>query len=860
MRAEGVATEELATAITELLESARRSRAERDAAIRERDAQAHAFAEAQEQLRREIVERERAYRELARQRSVLQQIIDTVPYSIFWKDRDSVYLGANQKKLDALGFASIEALVGVTDYDTGVRREEADFYRSIDRKVMEAGQPILNLEETQLRPDGPHVLLTSKVPLRDDAGAVTGILGIYVDITERKRMETELARAKEAAETAARARSDFLAAISHELRTPLTLILGPLEELLGDAGTGLSAGARVQLERIRRNARRLFGLVNDVLDFTKLEAGKMEVHWEPVDVVALVGEMVEDARSVAERKDISLGFAPEADIGPLPADRAKLEKIVLNLVGNALKFTPAGGSIDVAVRCAGDDAEISVSDTGPGIPSEKHRLIFERFQQLDSSFTRRYPGSGLGLAVVKELTELMGGRVGVESEQDRGSRFWVRLPRCSDRLVEAQEVGTGESVGPRDSAAQLERVSALFQVAGPQPAGDSGARRPGESERPVVLVAEDDGDMRAYMRDILAGRYDVVPVENGQQALEAVRSRLPAVVVADIMMPELDGLELVSSLKADPKLRRIQVVLVTAKASREEVVSGLDVGADDYLSKPFGPAELLARVRAAERQCRMFEELEVKRRELESALDNLRATQEELMQVGKMAAVGTLAAGMSHELNNPLATILMASQSLLRQLPANSPWRDAIEIIERQAARSGRLVKLLLDFSRRKPAATERIAIEDLMNRVVELAKSQIQGGNVSLQVERLERCLPPVEVSVQQMEVALLNVVKNGLDATASGGRVRLAARAPGRAGALGVEIQVSDTGSGIPPEVLPRIFDPFFTTKAVGQGTGLGLSLARRIVESHGGEIRVQSKVGSGTTMRVWLPSAVP
>jgi PAS domain S-box-containing protein len=805
----------------------------------------------EEQLHREIAQREQARREAAQQHTVLEQIIDTVPYSVFWKDRQSVYRGANRKKLRSLGLTSLDQLVGKTDFDTGVSREDAEFYRGVDRQVMEEGRQILNLEETQLRPDGPHVLLTSKVPLHDEEGAVTGVLGIYVDITDRKQMETELARAKEAAEEAARMRSKFIATISHELRTPLTLILGPTEEMLEGRAHDLPPSLRGRLERVRRNACRLYVLVNDLLDLSKLEAGRMEVHWEAVDVTAAVGETVDDARSVAENKGIRLTFAADPGIGVVVSDRNKLEKIVLDLVGNALKFTPPAGRIDVQLRALDDAIELVVSDSGPGIPLDRQGLVFQRFKQVDDWPNRR-PGTGLGLALVKELAELMGGSVGLDSAPGRGSRFRVRLPFGVERrlpLVDAVE--------RRPASYQFERLSTLFRQAHSAPAG-APSPEASSGHRPAVLVAEDDDDTAAYMRDILSDRYAVTVVSNGREALDAARRTPPEVIISDVMMPEMDGLSLVSCLKADADLRHIPVILVTARASRDETVTGLETGADDYVAKPFGPAELRARVRAAERQRQLFDDLAAKHEALEDAHEQLRATQEELIQAGKMAAVGTLAAGMSHELNNPLATILLTAQRLRRKLPPDSPLLASVDTIERHADRSGRLVRLLLDVSRRKPAELEPVTMDELVGRVAELASSQVHGGNLALEVDLPAAGLPAVRASVQELEVALLNLVKNALDASSDDGVVRLAVGNEQRQGVAGVEILVSDTGCGIPADALPHIFDPFFTTKPVGQGTGLGLALARRIIESHGGAIGVESGCGKGTTMRVWLPAA--
>jgi PAS domain S-box-containing protein len=804
----------------------------------------------EEQLRKTIAEHEEARREAARQRTLLEQVIDNVPHSIFWKDRQSVYLGANRKKLRALGLTSIDQLVGKTDFDTCVSQEDAAFYRKTDREVMEEGLQLVNIEEMQLRPDGPHVLLTSKVPLRDETGAVSGILGMYVDITDRKRMETELARAKEVAEEEVRTRGRFLAAITHELRTPLTLIVGPIEDVLAER-QDLPYPVRRALERVRRNACRLAGLVDDVLDLSRIDEGKMDVYWEPADIAEAIADVVEDASSVAENKGIHLTFTAEPGIGLVQTDRAKVQTMVLELVGNALKCTPSAGRIDVEVRARDAEIEVSVADTGPGVPPERQGLIFQRFQQL-SDWPNRRPGSGLGLALVKDLAELMGGSAGFEPPPNRGARFWVRLPRGHERLAPAPP-----EPHPRATPdTRFARIATLFTEAN-APAPERIAVAAPVGSRPQILIAEDDADTATYMRDILSVGYAVTVVNNGGDALAIARDKQPCVILSDVTMPGMNGLELVKALKAEPGLRHIPVILVTARASRDAVVTGLECGADDYVAKPFGVAELRARVRAAERQREMFDALASKHRELEEAHERLRTTRDELIQVAKMAAVGTLAAGVSHELNNPLATILLAAQGLRRKLPADSPWLTSVDLIERHADRSGRLVRSLLDLSRRKSPEMEAVAVDELVGRVADLARSQVRGSNVALEVECPDAELPRVHANVQELEVSLLNLVKNALDASGDAGKVRLAVRREQHDGVAGVEIAVSDTGSGIPPDVLPQIFDPFFTTKAPGQGTGLGLSLARRIIDVHGGSMDVTSQTGAGTTMRVWLPA---
>ena len=810
----------------------------------------------------DITARKRALDALEQQKAVLQYVIANVPHAIFWKDRQSRFLGGNQNFLNDTGTKTLENLVGKTDYDIWSRREDADGFVKIDREVMESGTPILNLEEPLLRQDGAQrVLLTSKVPIRDERGEVTGLLGIYADITERKQMEIDLQNAKEAADDAARAKGQFLTVMSHELRTPLALILGPLASLLSDESSEREPpppSIRADLERIQRSARRLHRLVDDILEHQKIEAGKQELDWEVVDAGELCADIVDAARPAAAPGGITLSLEADSGMEPVPLDRRKFEKIVLNLLGNALKFTPQGGRIVVRLRRIGAELEFSVEDTGPGIPADKQHLLFKRFQQIDASATRKHEGTGIGLSLVKELAELMGGKACVESTVGVGSRFFVRLPCVADRIV-----------APRPSQGMIGATNHA-QGAGYFEAPAPRARHAGTSGRGSrVLVAEDNPDMGAYLVDILSAEHEVELMTNGRAALEAALARRPEVIVSDVMMPEMDGFELVRRLKGDPASRDIPILLLTARAGRVAAVGGLDMGADDYLSKPFDPAELLARVRAAERLHRMHVELGEKNRELAGALQRLTATQEELVQAGKMAAVGTMLAGLSHEMNNPLAIILMNAQLSLRRLGATkepgdeAALRKRLHTIEAQATRCSGLVHTLLEYSRGKPTGHEPCDVRAALDRVLEFTTAQASAREVRLDVWQDPEAPSAVLANVAQLDAALLNVVGNALDAVLGGGTVSVVARPVdkidvGKDAIPGVEFEVCDTGCGISAENLDHIFEPFFTTKPPGQGTGLGLTLTQRFVMDHGGRIHVTSKTGAGTTVRMWLPAA--
>ncbi|WP_437573831.1 sensor histidine kinase [Sorangium sp. So ce887] len=522
---------------------------------------------------------------------------------------------------------------------------------------------------------------------------------------------------------------------------------------------------------------------------------------------------------------------------------------------------PPGGRVAVSLRTLDGVFELSVEDTGPGIPADKKHLLFQRFQQIDASATRKHEGTGIGLSLAKELTEMMGGTIGVESERGVGSRFFARLPCSADRGIAPQPLRSPEPTSARGSRITVGDF-AQPELCATGPSGAEGGRT---EPAPRLLVVEDNHDMRSYLQDILVAEYEVALATNGREALEAVRASRPDVIVSDVMMPEMDGFELVRQLKRAPELRSIPILLLTARASRAEAVGGLDIGADDYLSKPFDPLELKARVRAAERLHRAHLELAAKNSELATALQRLSDTQEELVRAGKMAALGTLVAGLSHEMNNPVAIILMNAQLVLKRrrdgqaLPDEPTLLKVLRTIEQQANRCSDLTRALLDYSRDKTIGQEPCDVRAALRRALDLSAPRAHVRGVHLEVNGSAAApLPTVLANPAQLDSALLNVIGNALDATPRGSSVVVGAQPLRWRDSQGVQIEVRDTGCGIPAEDLGRIFDPFFTTKPPGLGTGLGLALTHRFIEANRGSIRVESEPGEGTTVRMWLPAS--
>ncbi|UVT15877.1 MAG: PAS domain S-box protein [Nitrospira sp.] len=419
---------------------------------------------------------------------------------------------------------------------------------------------------------------------------------------ERKRAEAlaELDRAKTA----------FFSNVSHEFRTPLTLMLGPVEELLDRNHAEFSPSAKGQLEIVKRNGLRLLRLVNSLLDFSRIEAGRVQARYEPTELSAFTAELASSFRSATQRAGLNLIVDCPPLSEPVYIDRDMWEKVVLNLLSNAFKFT-FEGQISVIMRQRENVAELLVLDTGVGIPAEALPKLFERFYRVENMRSRTHEGSGIGLALVQELVKLHGGTVRVESKMGAGSLFSISIPFGYAHLS-ADQIGGARTLAstalgvspfveealrwlPDKSQDEHDKVWSPNTV---RPAAYPSSPVEITKDHPRVLVVDDNADMRQYVARLLSERYEVEAVADGQEALAAVYVQRPDLVLSDVMLPKLDGFGLLRALRHDESLKTLPVILLSARAGEESRVEGLERGADDYLIKPFSARELLARVQA----------------------------------------------------------------------------------------------------------------------------------------------------------------------------------------------------------------------------------------------------------------------
>jgi signal transduction histidine kinase/BarA-like signal transduction histidine kinase len=485
-----------------------------------------------------------------------------------------------------------------------------------------------------------------------------GLANVHAYAEERRRAQAlaEIDRAK----------TTFFSNVSHEFRTPLTLLLGPLEDLRRSEDD-LPAQVREGITLAQRNAQRLLKLVNTLLDFTRIEAGRVRARFEPVDLCALTTDLASTFRSAIERAGLALDIRCEKLAEPVYVDREMWEKIVLNLLSNAFKFTLVG-RITVSVWREDAQAVVAVADTGVGIPEDQLPRVFDRFHRVEGMRGRSHEGSGIGLALVHELVKLHGGELSATSEPGEGSTFTVRLPLGSAHLP-ADHIAATTGTPSGDAATPFVEEALRWLPGADESTAASDAQEPDAPPAFArILLADDNADMRDYARRLLAERWSVEAVGNGREALEAARARRPDVIVTDVMMPELDGFGLLRELRADPALRGIPVVMLSARAGEEARIEGLAASADDYLVKPFTARDLLARIEAQVVRSRMH------------ALEQQHARRMQRLFTHAPVAIAVLS-GPQHvfELANPAYRQLIGGRDVL-----GKPLADALPEIEGQ--------------------------------------------------------------------------------------------------------------------------------------------------------------------------------
>jgi signal transduction histidine kinase len=554
------------------------------------------------------------------------------------------------------------------------------------------------------------------------------------------------------------------------------------------------------------------------------------------------------------------------------ADRDKLEKVVLNLLFNALKFTPAGGRVELRAEKRGEELLLLVADTGMGISEKNLPHVFDRFWQADGSSKRKYQGVGIGLALVKELVEIHGGRATVESQEGKGTTFTVTLPyqkaepmpkpKPETTSETIPEVATsGGTVTSEEWLANLYRRAELFPALTPV----QESLRPVETSRnggqPTILVADDEPDMLRFLKSQLSPHYRVLEAVDGQQAIEKASQFLPDIILLDMMMPEKDGLQACREIREHTPTQSIPIILLTARADEETKLGALSAGASDFLTKPFSTTELHVRIKNLVESHQYQRKVSKQNQVLESTIEQLKDTETQLVQTEKLASLGRMSAGIIHEINNPLnyaTTGLFTLRNKGKYLAPEQQeeYQDILKDVEEGIKRVKTIVSDLRMFTHPDTESRDQVEVPEVVAAALRFLSNEWKD---KVRIEQKLAGHQSVWANKNKLIHVMVNLLQNSLDALKA---KSFATEQPtiwieGRLEPGKSILVVRDNGAGIESEHLDKIFDPFYTTKDVGEGMGLGLSICYRIVRECEGQISVRTEPGKFCEFTLEFPA---
>jgi PAS domain S-box-containing protein len=828
----------------------------------------------------------------------------------------------------------------------------------------------------------PSVLLVGLNPFRRYDESYRSFLHLVAtqlksNLRSAKAYEEERERVQQLA-ALDRAKTTFFSNVSHEFRTPLTLLLGPIQELLEQTDDNSPSREKELLELAKRNGLRLQRLVNALLDFSRIEAGRARGRFQALDLAKLTAEFASNFSSVCKRAALEYSVQCDPLSQPVFVDPEMWEKVVLNLISNAFKFT-LSGAIEVTLKEAENGMLFKVTDTGPGIPPEEMPKLFERFHRIEGAPSRTVEGSGIGLALVQELVHLHGGKVEAESTLGEGTTMTVFLPFGVDHLPAGQVL---DRVDPKrslntanpfidEALGWIHPPTELIMEDHGDPLAELTSVRQRTDRIDRILIADDNQDMRDYLRRLLQTGFEVQAVHNGKEALEAIVQNPPDLLLSDGMMPEIDGYQLTAMLRQNPQTRDLPIIILSARAGEEARIEGLATGADDYLTKPFGARELIARVDATLSLARARQEAAAELREsegrfrnvaehsplilwmteangdcmylngqwadftgqpveeglgkgwlecvhpddramtseafleaarerqgvrlnyrlrrqdgtfrwvIDSAVPRFGSDNELLGFIGSVLDIHDLKsierklreedqrkneflATLAHELRNPLAPIRSGIKVIKMALRKEAPERieEVCGIIETQTEQLVTLIDDLLEISRITRGKLElrrtEVELSDIVARAVDTSAPLIERMRHTLLIRPSPHAIH-LQADRHRLCQVVSNLLNNAAKYTPEGGRIVLSTKLEGDQAV----ISVSDNGIGLAAEDCERIFEMFTQLgrslrPGSYDGLGIGLSLARQLVEKHGGHISVSSPgIDQGSTFSVTLPA---
>ena len=677
-------------------------------------------------------------------------------------------------------------------------------------------------------------------------------------------------------------KDEFLTNTSHELRTPLHGIIGLSESLIEGAGGALSETAKKNLTMIVNSGRRLSHLVDDILDFSKMRNQVLKLNRQAIDLHAVADIVLKLSEPLIGNKKLVLENTLAENLPYAFADENRLQQVLHNLIGNAIKFTDQG-SVTLKAEVKGEHLHVSVQDTGIGIAEDKTSRVFELFEQVEGSTERLYSGTGLGLAVSRQLVQLHGGDITVSSKLGVGSTFTFTLP-----LAGASQEGEIPTLNGGDYNHHLKPSTAMLEALTSTTEVVSGEVRQRSSARMHILVVDDDPVNRQVLINHLSLHdYLVTQVASGIEAVDLIESdQVFDLVLLDIMMPRMSGFKVCEHIRQIYAPQELPVIFLTANKLESDLTLGFQVGGNDFIHKPVSKTELLSRVQLHSELLEVNRNLESAVRQrthsLETEHKRLKQTQSQLVESEKMAGLAHLVAGLAHEFNNPLNYTNLGNFNLERDvrefqefvtgLLEDTPEEDIVEAFEQRfknlqdsvnimaegTTRIERIVGDLQAFADAKSEEFSNITVEECIRPCINLTKANY-GTYVDVSFE-LE---PGIALNCHyaQMTQAFMNIMINACQAIilnqeskqlTGKGLIEIVAKRQ----ADQVLIEFCDNGVGMTEDTRRRMFDPFFTTRPIGEGTGLGLSIVYGLLQQNGGHIEAESTEGEGTCIHITLP----
>ncbi len=691
------------------------------------------------------------------------------------------------------------------------------------RADLKMGKPTTRFESRFLCKDGSYRWISWSASPDLQTGLV---YGSGHDITALKEAEQRTREAE-------RMKGEFFANVSHELRTPLSLILAPLESLLAENKYGEMPESELRyLQTIHNNAVRLLQMVNGLLDFAKFEAGKMKVHPEATDVDALVNSVLLDFTPMMKAKRVEV--TPQVNLPGtfMMIDRYLFERILFNLLSNSIKFTPAGGKVFLRLNVNDNILQLAVEDTGIGIEKKEVENLFKKFHQVEGSSTRRFEGTGLGLAMVKEFAELMNGTVQVKSSIGRGSTFTVEFPVSQAGGVPE----TAHYTMPHSSLTPQYQVS--YNQASKQDDDES------HEELQKVLVCEDNEELSLYIVSLLSDMCHVKTARDGAESLELIKTWKPDLVLSDVMMPNKDGLELCRDIKSNPATAKTIVVLLTALTHRAAMLKGWEAKADEYLFKPFHPNELVTRIKTLLAGI-------ADRKQAEAVIEKKNT---ELLD--SSTELETYSYSISHDLKAPLKMINGFTRILETEYKGalDTSGQRFLHRISNIVEVMVKMVDDLFDFS--QLARTEVQPAEVNMNRIVEEVVESLQGNKKKIKsqikISELHNAMCDAGLAKRMWRDLILNSLKylrDNPDPVIQIGSKQLKGQPT---------YFLRDNRTGFNRQRAEKLFTVLQHPAVPVEFEELetGLALAYRIITKHGEKIWADAKESEGVTFHFRLP----